>query len=480
MRFRLLALLAAAALAASLPADARVKAVSLASWLDGPVRYIIEPEEIREFKALDSDRERAQFIERFWRRRDPTPGTLANEYRQMFWERVREANQKFVETAKPGWKTDRGKIYILYGPPTEVHEDPTARTNVDATSGSGLIRWVYRGRAGGRRDIDPDVIVPFVADVSGEYHLSYDPQLASPFLNPFQLEDRNTAGLSSFLGKIESTSRDPLSVMLDLGKLQEVPPQAKILLEEVEATPIYATDPLPLEIDRFEDGTGKLVAVVTVALPGPEGSAPPTILARFKKPGRDGTERILDEGSFRVAGKAGARVAQGRVALAPGPWDVLVLAVDPASGSNRLYKGRVDPLPSAPLLLSDVVLARAMQPLPYAVQASYTDPYIVGGFRVTPRVTSDLVRGDALRLFFEIYGGTTPYRVSYQLEGREEDGRWRALGHPQERAANAHGQGYEIPTDERWPAGAYRMRIEVTDAAGRTVSAVRGFSLKAR
>ena len=86
---------------------------SLRQWLDGPVHYIIETGEIKEFKALKTDADRGAFVERFWRRRDPTPATLANEYRQSFWDRVREANEKFLDSAGPGWQTDRGKIYIL-------------------------------------------------------------------------------------------------------------------------------------------------------------------------------------------------------------------------------------------------------------------------------------------------------------------------------------------------------------------------------
>jgi GWxTD domain-containing protein len=68
---------------------------SLRQWLDGPVHYLISAEEIKEFKYQKTDGDRVAFIERFWRRRDPTPATLVNEYRQLFWNRVKEANEKF-------------------------------------------------------------------------------------------------------------------------------------------------------------------------------------------------------------------------------------------------------------------------------------------------------------------------------------------------------------------------------------------------
>jgi GWxTD domain-containing protein len=466
----LLAMLATSALPALAKED------PLRAWLDGPVHYIMAPEEIRAYKALRSDPERAAFIERFWRRRDPSPNTLVNEYRQLFWQRVKDADEKFVDRPGPGWKTDRGKIYILYGPPDDIDDDPTARTRSETDSGAGLIRWTYRGRAGSRRDLDPDVIVPFVRDVSGEYRVSSDPELASPFFNSFQVADKNTAGLSSFLAQ-RPTSRDPLGVMLDLGKLQEVPPEEDVILGGVETFESFAYEPLPLEIDRFLDPAGDLVAVVTVSIPGPPGSEPPTMLARFSHPGSKEASRILSEGSFRVEGEGDLRHAQGRVALSSGSWDVVVLAVDPASGANRIYRGRLEPLPAGPLGLSDIVLARSMEPLPYAFQASYTDPYIVGGFRVTPRISASVPRGEAVRLFFEIDRGVAPYHLSYQMEGQENDGRWRALGNAQERQAETRGQGFELPTGPEWPLGSYRVRITVTDAAGHSAERVAAFAV---
>jgi GWxTD domain-containing protein len=452
----------------------------LRQWLDGPVHYLVTPEEIKEFKAQKTDADRVAFVERFWRRRDPTPETLANEYRQLFWTRVKEANEKFLDTPGPGWKTDRGKIYILYGPPDEEKEDVNAHAGTAADDSKGLIRWVYL-KPGGRRDVDPVVYVPFVRDVTGEYRLSYDPALSSPFFNWASIDDRRTAGLDSFLSGIQPGSRDPLGVRLDLGKMQEVPPQEKFLMDSVEAVETYAYQPLPLSIDRFRLDAGGCVAVLTVAIPGPEDSVMPALMARFQRKVPGAPPHLLGEGSFRVEDSGARRIAQARVTLEAGTWDLTVLAVDPASGVSRIFRGKVTTLPpDAPLLLSDVVLARAMEPLPFATQASYDSPYIVGGFRVMPRVPETVPRGEPLRLFYEIYGGTSPYHVVYQLEGQEDDGRWRALGKPQEREATTRGQGYELPTSGTWPFGTYRMRIRVIDAAGLPVEAFVTFALVAQ
>jgi len=88
-----------------------------AGWSEGPVRYLLTSEEQREFLELESTEEIAAFVERFWERRDPDPLTPENEFRDEFQRRVASANQLFADTTKPGWKTDRGKIYMLLGPP---------------------------------------------------------------------------------------------------------------------------------------------------------------------------------------------------------------------------------------------------------------------------------------------------------------------------------------------------------------------------
>jgi len=461
-------------LVSPIPVFARTDPVK--RWLDGPVHYLITDDEIKEFKAAKTDPDRAAFVERFWRRRDPTPGTLVNEYRQMFWKRVAETNEKFLDSASPGWQTDRGKIYILYGPPDEIKEDPNARVGTDESQGAGLIRWVYL-KPGGRRDVDPVVYVPFVRDTSGAYRVSYDPHLASPFFDWAKVDDARTAGLGRFLTEV-TTSRDPLGVMLDLGKMQEVPSQEAMLLDSVETVETFAYRPLPLSIDRFAPQGAGMLAVVTVSIPAGDPADPvPALLARFSRKGAE--PKILGEGSFRVEGEGAARVGQGRVALDGMPWDVTVLAVAPDSGISRIYKGRIDPLPASGLRLSDVVLARAMEPLPFATQQSYDAPYIVGGFRVTPRASTEVRAGEPLQLFYEIYGGTAPYRIAYQLEGREDDGRFRALGPPQEREADAFGQGFALPTSATWPAGAYRVVIRVSDAAEGAVERTIGWTLVA-
>ncbi len=92
-------------------------------WLDEDVRWIITDEELSAFKKLTNNAERDMFIEGFWQRRDPTPDTAENEYKEEHYRRIAYANEHFA-AGMPGWRTDRGRIYIMYGPPTSIDSHP--------------------------------------------------------------------------------------------------------------------------------------------------------------------------------------------------------------------------------------------------------------------------------------------------------------------------------------------------------------------
>jgi len=100
---------------------------ALRKWLDEDVAYIITDEEKTAFKALKTDDEREQFIESFWLRRDPSPDSIENEFKEDHYARIAYANERFA-SGKPGWKTDRGRIYILYGKPDEIESHPSGGT----------------------------------------------------------------------------------------------------------------------------------------------------------------------------------------------------------------------------------------------------------------------------------------------------------------------------------------------------------------
>ncbi|MGB6075276.1 MAG: GWxTD domain-containing protein, partial [Candidatus Acidiferrales bacterium] len=93
-------------------------------WLNGPVSYIITPEERSAFLHLETNQERENFIEAFWERRNPDPGSADNTYKEDYYERIAYANEHF-SSGIPGWKTDRGRIYLMWGKPDDVESHPS-------------------------------------------------------------------------------------------------------------------------------------------------------------------------------------------------------------------------------------------------------------------------------------------------------------------------------------------------------------------
>jgi GWxTD domain-containing protein len=99
--------------------------VKYQKWLNEDVVWIIAPEERMAFSALTNDEERDKFVEQFWQRRNPVPGSSENKSKAEHYRRIAYANTHFAAST-PGWKTDRGRIYIVYGPPDEVDGHPAA------------------------------------------------------------------------------------------------------------------------------------------------------------------------------------------------------------------------------------------------------------------------------------------------------------------------------------------------------------------
>jgi len=468
-------------LTAAVAPSAAKQTLELKQWVDGPIHYISLKEEAKAFRSLKNDSERALYIERFWLRRDPTKDTLANEYRQLFWERVQHSNGMFLDSSKPGWMTDRGKIYILYGPPTEIDDDPHLQTHGLPNAAGGLIRWIYEGRPGQRMDLNPVVIVPFVRDTSGEYKVSYDPKLSSVFFDAVAIREERDKHIDRFVSMVASPARSELSVMLDLGRMQEVPPQEQVLLERVETMEAYETEPLVVLVSRYQHpeqpGT---VTVVTVDLSGMTGTRP-AILARFTSRDANRQPRLLGETSFRLVADGEERLGQGRLLLDPGTYDLTVVVADPEQGRTAIERKTVTiPETLGEMRVSDIVFAAQLESLAYASLVSYDEPFIVGPFKVVPELNPRFHPGDPVRLVYEVYDASFPMQVSYQLQGREDDGAWTVLGEPSLSEQSASAQAWALATASSWPLGDYRIHIEVRGDDGRTVESDVPFTLVAR
>jgi GWxTD domain-containing protein len=148
------------------------------TWLTEEVPYIITKEESDAFLRLATNEERQQYVEEFWRRRNPDPDSPENGYREEHYRRIAYANERF-SSGIPGWKTDRGRIYILWGPPDEIESHPSGGTyDRPPEQGGGSTTtypwelWRYRHL----EDIGDNIELEFVdPSSSGEYHLTMDP-----------------------------------------------------------------------------------------------------------------------------------------------------------------------------------------------------------------------------------------------------------------------------------------------------------------
>ena len=147
-------------------------------WLEEDVGYIITDEERAAFRRLQNDEEREQFIEQFWFRRSPDPEALNNDYKEEHYRRIAYANAHFA-SGIPGWKADRGRLYIMYGPPDEIEAHPSGgHYNRPIEEGGGSTStfpfetWRYRYIEG----VGQNIVLEFVdPTMTGEYRMTMDP-----------------------------------------------------------------------------------------------------------------------------------------------------------------------------------------------------------------------------------------------------------------------------------------------------------------
>src|SRR6267154_3962858 len=147
------------------------------TWLDQDVTYIIRDEERKAFKNMSNDEEREAFIEQFWLRRNPNPDSPENEFREEHYRRIAYANEHYA-AGKPGWKTDRGHIYISFGKPDSIDSHPSGGSyerpmdeGGGETSTFPFETWHYRYLEGVGDNIDLEFVDTCMC---GDYHMTID------------------------------------------------------------------------------------------------------------------------------------------------------------------------------------------------------------------------------------------------------------------------------------------------------------------
>jgi GWxTD domain-containing protein len=249
-------------------------------WLNEDVVWIITDEERAAFKQLSNDEERDNFIEAFWQRRDPSPDTEENEYKEEHYRRIAYANEHFA-AGIPGWKSDRGRIYIMYGPADEIESHPSGGTyerpmeeGGGETSTFPFEDWRYRYLEG----IGQEVIIEFVDScMCGDFHMTMDRSekdalLYTPNAGLTMYEQMGMSTKASRFsgGGLERLGTGPNSANLQtkqfdrleqFAKLQAPPPVKFKDLEEIVNTKLI-TNLMPFDVrSDFVKVTGDTVLV---------------------------------------------------------------------------------------------------------------------------------------------------------------------------------------------------------------------------
>src|SRR5579863_7824065 len=390
-------------------------------WLNEDVAYIITDEERAAFKQLSNDEERDNFIEAFWQRRDPTPDTEENEYKEEHYRRIAYANEHFA-AGIPGWKSDRGRIYIMYGPADEVDSHPSGGTyqrpmeeGGGETSTFPFEDWRYRYLEG----IGQEVIIEFVDTcMCGDYHmtidrsekdaLKYTPNAGLTMYEQMGLSSKadrfNSSGLEQLgsgpmAGQLQTKEFDRLE---QYAKLQAPPPIKFKDLEEIVNTKLI-TNLMPFDVrSDYVKVTGDTVLV------------PITIQMKYRDitfSNKDGVQRgtvnifgrvstltgrvvqtFEDTAQVDVPAELLAQTAENSsvywkaLPLRPGRYKVEI-AVKDVNGDRkgRWTRGIVVPeFSDDKLSTSTLIVADQMEPVP--TKDVSTGSFVIGVTKVRPRV----------------------------------------------------------------------------------------------
>jgi len=220
-------------------------------WVDQDVHWIITDQELKAFKSLSNDEERDAFIEAFWQRRNPNPDSPENEFRDENYRRIEYSNEHFA-AGKPGWKTDRGMIYIKYGKPDSTDSHPSGGTyDRPMDEGGGTTStypfevWHYRYIEGIGENIDIEFVDTCMC---GDYHMTIDRSekdalLHVPGAGQTLYEQMGMAKQADrFHGGLESLGTGPMSSMQQSKQFDRLEQYAKL-----EAPPVIKFKDLELE-----------------------------------------------------------------------------------------------------------------------------------------------------------------------------------------------------------------------------------------
>jgi GWxTD domain-containing protein len=494
-------------------------------WLEEEVPYIITDEERSAFLQLQTNEEREQFIEAFWQRRDPTPDTVENEFKEEHYRRIAYANERF-SSGIPGWRTDRGRIYIMWGKPDEIESHSAGSTyNRPMTEGGGQTTvygfddWTYHYMEG----IGQNITIEFVDPTgTGEYHISLDPGekdamskvpgAGSSMLEDMGLSNRaarftrsdgSTAplGLGQIHGGGGLESQNEFTRLEQYAKVQAPPPVKFKDLEEVVSSRIlrnqisfdYRFDfmritgdtilvPVTVQIQNkqmtFRDRSG--VQSASLNLFGRISSMTGRVIQTFE----DVIQRDFPD-SLLESSLKGFSIYQKAVPLRPGLYKLDLVIKDVNSGNVGVVNTRlaVSPIPDDKLEASSLILADQMEPV--SSKDVGVGQFVLGSTKVRPKLDGEFHDDQPLDIYLQFYNlkvddKTHKNNVSLDFKVTQGD---QTVSHEVKTGDELKQNGEQITVQQviapkTLQPGKYKVEIQATDlVANQTVSRKADFTV---
>ncbi len=470
-------------------------------WTSKDVEYIITGDEKKAYKALKTDEERENFIENFWRRRDPDPDTEENEYREEYYERIAYANEHYA-SGIPGWKTDRGRIYITFGKPDSVETHPTGGAyDRPSYEGGGSTTtypfevWFYRHLD----NVGDGIEIEFVDPTgTGEYRIARSPNEKDAMLNVpgAGLTTAESLGLSSKGDRISGINngnnftreQDSPFRRLEIITALQRPPSVKFsdLQASLSDSGVIDNNPLDFDmrVDFFRQSDDRVITAFTVQASNKELSFEQSgglQTARMNIFGRvmavSGKRSGIFEDSVTtsataqelIEAKDRKSVYQKAIALTPGTYKVDVVVRDVGTGNRgiRSIGFTVPRYDEAKLSTSTLILASTLRS---TTERDIGGSFIIGTAKVIPNLSGVYKKGQDVGLYLQVYNtgiDQTTLRpavdVVYVLmkDGKEilnQTENWEGLSDSGQRLTLAR----MIPTTSL-AAGDYELKIKIKD-----------------
>jgi GWxTD domain-containing protein len=407
-------------------------------WLTEDVSYIISDEEKQAWKRLATDDERQQFIEQFWLRRDPTPDTEENEFKEEHYRRIAYANEHYA-SGIPGWKTDRGRIYIMYGPPDEI-EDHSSGGSYERpieegggeTSTYPFQQWRYRYIDG----VGTNIIIEFVdPTMSGEFHMTMDPteKDALLYVPNAGLTMSEQMGLSSKTDRFNRTdgthlgtgtqplpeSMNEFTRLEQFAKLQK-PPAVKFKdLDAVVSSNIrYNMLPVTVHADYMKITDSTVLTAITIQMQRKDlqfqqkdnvATATVNIYGRITSIAGRVVNYFEDVVSVPVPVSLlseaiqGSSIYQKAIPLPPGMYRLNVVAKDLVGGNMTTYPMalNVPHFDDEKLGSSSLILADLIEKVP--TRSIGSGAFVIGDTKIRPRMNETFDRNEKLGIYMQFY-----------------------------------------------------------------------------